>query len=153
MMAKKKAKELQMDLMDSAHKVWLAGLGALALAEEEGGKLFSSLVDRGEDLEKKGKQQVDKARGAVTGVKTVAESYWDTFERTLDDKVTGVIHRVGVPTKDEIETLTAKVEDLTAAIEKMRASGAAKPAARPAAKKTASKSRSTSSSRSKTAKK
>jgi poly(hydroxyalkanoate) granule-associated protein len=152
-MAKKKAKELQMDLMDSAHKVWLAGLGALALAEEEGGKLFSSLVDRGEDLEKKGKQQVDKARGAVTGVKTVAESYWDTFERTLDDKVTGVIHRVGVPTKDEIETLTAKVEDLTAAIEKMRASGAAKPAARPAAKKTASKSRSTSSSRSKTAKK
>jgi poly(hydroxyalkanoate) granule-associated protein len=154
MMAKKKAKELQMDLMDSAHKVWLAGLGALALAEEEGGKLFSSLVDRGEDLEKKGKQQVDKARGAVTGVKTVAESYWDTFERTLDDKVTGVIHRLGVPTKDEIETLTTKVEDLTTAIEKMRASGAAKPAAKPAAaKKTAAKSRSTSSSRAKTAKK
>jgi len=156
MMAKKKAKELQMDLMDSAHKVWLAGLGALAVAEEEGGKLFSNLVERGEGLEKKGKQQVEKARGAVTGVKTVAESYWDTFERTIDDKVTGVIHRLGVPTKDEIETLTAKVENLTAAIEKMRT--AAPPAAKAAAAKsstakTAAKPRATKSTRPKTAKK
>ncbi len=147
MMAKKKAKELQMDLMDSAHKVWLAGLGALSMAEEEGGKLFSNLVERGEGLEKKGKQQVEKARGAVTGVKTVAESYWDTFERTLDDKVTGVIHRLGVPTKDEIETLTAKVENLTAAIEKMRATPAA---AKTAAAKTAAKPRTTKTARAKT---
>ena len=154
MMAKKKAKELQMDLMDSAHKVWLAGLGALAMAEEEGGKLFNSLVDRGEDLEKKGKQQVEKARGAVTGVKTVAESYWETFERTLDDKVTGVIHRVGVPTKDEIETLTAKVEDLTSAIEKMRASGTAKAAAsKSTTTKTTAKPRTTKTTRARTVKK
>jgi len=155
MMAKKKAKEMQMDLMDSAHKVWLAGLGALSMAEEEGGKLFSNLVERGEGLEKKGKQQVEKARGAVTGVKTVAESYWDTFERTLDDKVTGVIHRLGVPTKDEIETLTAKVENLTAAIEKMRATPAtAKPAAaKSATTKTAATPRTTKTTRAKTAKK
>jgi poly(hydroxyalkanoate) granule-associated protein len=156
MMAKKKAKELQMDLMDSAHKVWLAGLGALSMAEEEGGKLFSNLVERGEGLEKKGKQQVEKARGAVTGVKTVAESYWDTFERTLDDKVTGVIHRLGVPTKDEIETLTAKVENLTAAIEKMRTAAPAAPkaaVAKSSTAKTAAKPRATKSTRPKTAKK
>ena len=35
-MAKKKSKELQNDIMESAHKVWLAGLGAVAMAEEEG---------------------------------------------------------------------------------------------------------------------
>lgn len=153
MMAKKKAKELQMDLMDSAHKVWLAGLGALAVAEEEGGKLFSNLVERGEGLEKKGKQQVEKARGAVTGVKTVAESYWDTFERTLDDKVTGVIHRLGVPTKDEIETLTAKVENLTAAIEKMRTAAPKAAVAKSSTAKAAAKPRATKSTRPKTAKK
>jgi poly(hydroxyalkanoate) granule-associated protein len=133
MIAKKKAKELQVDLMDSAHKVWLAGLGAMSLAEKEGSKFFQGLVERGTELEKKGIEQVDKAKGAVTGVKTVAESYWETFERTLDDKITGVIHRLGVPTKDEIETLTTKVEDLTRAIEKMRATSAAKPAAKPRA--------------------
>ena len=60
------------------------------------------------------------------------------MERTLDEKVTAIIHRIGVPTKDEIETLTQKVEDLTAAIDKLRAKPTA-PRTRTAAKaKTAS---------------
>jgi poly(hydroxyalkanoate) granule-associated protein len=142
-MVKAKTKELQGDLMESAHKIWLAGLGALAFAEQEGGKMFKNLVEKGEDFETKGKVQVEKARGAVAGVKTVAESYWDTFGRTVDEKMTAVIHRIGVPTKDEIETLTRKVEDLTKAIEKLRAKeapAAPKPAARkPAAAKAAAK--------------
>jgi poly(hydroxyalkanoate) granule-associated protein len=136
-MANKKAKELQNDLMESAHKVWLAGLGALAMAEEEGNKLFKNLVDKGEGLEKRGKEQVDKARGTVTGMKTVAESYWETFERTLDEKVTAVIHRIGVPTKDEIETLTDKVEDLTKAIDKLRTAEKPKTTTRSRSTKTA----------------
>jgi parallel beta-helix repeat protein len=47
-MMKERAKELQSDLMESAHKVWLAGLGALAMAEEEGGRLFKNLIEKGE---------------------------------------------------------------------------------------------------------
>lgn len=129
MIANKKTKELQTDIADSAHKVWLAGLGALAMAEEEGNKLFKNLVEKGEGLEQRGKEHVEKARGTVTGMRTVAESYWETFERTLDEKVTSVIHRIGVPTKDEIETLTGKVEDLTKAIDKLRAAEKPKPTA------------------------
>ena len=125
MIAKKKTKQLQNELVESAHRVWLAGLGAMAMAEQESNKLFKTLVERGEKVESRGKEQVEKARGTVTGMKTVAESYWETFERTLDDQVTAVIHRIGVPTKGEIEELTKKVEKLTATIEKL----AAKPAA------------------------
>jgi poly(hydroxyalkanoate) granule-associated protein len=132
-MAKKKAKEIQEELLGSAHKVWLAGLGALSMAEEESGKLFKSLIKRGEDVEKRGKDRVDKAMETVSGVKTVAESYWETFEGVVDDKVTAVIHRLGVPTKDEIEDLTKKVEDLTQSIDKLR-SKEAKPAAKSKAK-------------------
>jgi len=142
-MVKAKAKELQGDLMESAHKIWLAGLGALAFAEQEGGKMFKNLVEKGEGYEAKGREQVEKARGAVAGVRTVAESYWETFGRTVDERMTTVIHRIGVPTKDEIETLTRKVEDLTKAIEKLRtkeATAAPKPAGRkPAAAKSAAK--------------
>ena len=131
MIAKKKSKEIQQDIVDSAHKIWLAGLGAVAMAEQEGGKLFTNLVDKGSKVEKKSKEKVEKARGAVAGIKTVAESYWETFGRTVDDRMTAVIHRIGVPTKEEIETLTKKVEALTVAVDKLRAKEAAAPTAAP----------------------
>ncbi len=135
MTAKKKVKAVQNDLAESAHKIWLAGLGALAVAGEEGSKLFESLVSRGEEIESKGKEHVDKAKETVTGVKTVAESYWTTFEQKLDERVTQVIHRLGVPTKAEIETLTKKVDDLTKSIEKLR-KDEPKPKAAPKARTT-----------------
>ena len=140
MTAKKKAKQVQTEIAENAHQIWLAGLGAVATAQEEGGKLFKNLVTKGENFEKAGKAKVDQAVGAVSGVKVVAESYWETFERTLDDKVTAVIHRIGVPTKDEIDTLTDRVETLTAAIEKLRTQDTAKARTRStAAKKTAAR--------------
>ena len=138
MTAKKKAKQVQTEIAENAHQIWLAGLGAVATAQEEGGKLFKNLVEKGEDFEKVGKNKVEQAKGAVSGVKVVAESYWETFERTLDDKVTAVIHRIGVPTKDEIDTLTVRVEALTAAIDSLRTKETPKPRAA-AAKKPASK--------------
>lgn len=135
MTAKKKVKKVQTDIVENAHQIWLAGLGAVATAQEEGGKLFKSLVEKGLDFEKLGKDKVDQAKGAVSGVKVVAESYWETFERTLDDKVTAVIHRIGVPTKDEIDTLTERVENLTASIEKLRSKETPKPRPRATAAK------------------
>jgi len=136
MIAKKKSKQVQIEIAENAHQIWLAGLGAVAVAQEEGSKLFKTLVKKGEGFEQVGKERVDQARGAVNGVKVVAESYWETFERTLDDKVTTVIHRIGVPTKDEIDTLTERVEALTIAIDKLRVTETPKPRTQTAAKKT-----------------
>jgi poly(hydroxyalkanoate) granule-associated protein len=135
MTAKKKAKQVQTEITENAHQIWLAGLGAVATAQEEGGKLFKNLVEKGENFEKAGRARVDQAKGAVSGVKVVAESYWETFERTIDDKVTAVIHRIGVPTKDEIDTLTDRVENLTVAIDNLRVKETPKPRARTAAAK------------------
>ena len=158
MVAKKKVKELQNDIMDSAHKVWLAGLGAVAMAEDEGTKFFSDLVDKGKNLEKKSRKQtkermdqakerMEQAKGTVLGMKTVAESYWETFGRTIDDKVTSAIHRIGVPTKDEIETLTKKVEALTVSIDKLRTKEAASAKARTTTAKKAAAPRKTTTAK------
>lgn len=136
----KKAKNVQNDIIDNAHKIWLAGLGAVAVAEQEGSKFFKNLMEKGEEVEERGKEQLEKARGAATGVKTVAESYWDTFGQTLDDKLTTVIGRLGVPTKNEIDALNKKVTELTRAVDGLRAKEirAAAPRKPAAAKKTAS---------------
>lgn len=38
---------------EKSHDVWLAGLGALAVAEQEGSDLFQTLVKKGEELEQR----------------------------------------------------------------------------------------------------
>jgi len=118
-MAKKKTQKSE--LKDSFHQVWLAGLGALATAEEEGGKLFKSLVKKGQVYEKSVKIPVDKAaksvKGTVKDVRSKAGKTMKKFESALDDHVDAALHRIGVPTQKEIAKLTRKVDQLTKKLE------------------------------------
>ena len=141
-MAKKateKLGDLQADVRESAHKIWLAGLGALSTAEDEGSKLFKTLVERGKNWETKGREAIDDVKGdveeAVDRAKGRAENVWDRVEEGLDDAVGGALRRLGVPNREEISTLTRRVEELTKVVETMKE----KPAAKPAAKRTATK--------------
>lgn len=117
-------KTLQEDLRDSAHRIWLAGLGALAAAGEEGTKAFNRLVDRGRDLETahRGdwKSQAEKAKEQFGKVRDKAEGQWEEWGDKLDDVLTRALHRLGVPTRDEIRLLTQRVEELTAKVESLK---------------------------------
>ncbi|MFL5384470.1 MAG: phasin family protein [Longimicrobiaceae bacterium] len=42
--------------------IWLAGLGVVAVAGEEGSHLFDRLVERGEELERRGKAEISEGR-------------------------------------------------------------------------------------------
>ena len=112
--------KVQDELKESVHRIWLAGLGALAAAEEEGTKLFSRLVERGKDVESKGKVEVDKVKAEVEKVKAKAESKLEDWGDKVDDKLTAALHRLGVPTRDEIRTLTQRVEELAAKVEQLK---------------------------------
>lgn len=128
--------KLQDDLKESAHKIWLAGLGALAAAEQEGTKVFNRLVDRGREVEKRGKhdfkEQVDQAKHKVDQAKHKVEDAVEDWTAKLDEAVTSTLHRLGVPTREEIRTLTHRVEELNAKVEQLKprttpaAAGAAK---------------------------
>jgi poly(hydroxyalkanoate) granule-associated protein len=113
-------KGTQEDIKESVHRIWLAGLGALAAAEEEGSKLFSRLVDRGRDVETKGKVEVEKVKAEVDKMKTKAESAFENWGEKFDEKLTAALHRLGVPTRDEIRNLTQRVEELNAKIEQLK---------------------------------
>ncbi len=143
-------RKLQDDVKDTAHRIWLAGLGALAAAEEEGTKLFSRLVDRGRDVESRGKVEVDKvvdkASEVVDKAKAKAGSTWDDLGSKVDETITAALHRLGVPTREEIRTLTQRVEELNAKVELLRPrvapathAGGDKPAVHKPAVKSASK--------------
>lgn len=114
-------KDLQHELTDRAREIWLAGLGALASVEEEGSKLYESLVKKGEDFETKGKERMDSVLDSVSdNYKKVEKQFSDMFskaEDTFEENVAKVVKGLGVPTQDEVSNLTKKVEKLTRKVE------------------------------------
>ena len=110
-------KNLQDELKESAHRIWLAGLGALAAAGEEGTKMFDRLVDRGREYEARGR---DEARKQYEGAKASTDDILKTWSDKLDESVTKALHRMGVPSREEIQNLTRRVEELNAKVEMLK---------------------------------
>ncbi|HSD32527.1 MAG TPA: phasin family protein [Gemmatimonadales bacterium] len=109
----------------SAQQIWLAGLGAFALAGEEGGKLFGSLVKKGQGVEKLNKSRLEKV---FSRVERVGERVRDNAGRAIsrignpfDTGMTAALHQIGVPTRKEIVTLTKRVEELTRVVARSKA--------------------------------
>lgn len=123
-MTKSKKTAKQADLKESAQTLLLAGLGALSVAEEEGKKFFKNLVKRGEEVQEKNKERIatlkDEVETRVENAKGKAEDAWDKVSEQLDERLTSTLHRLGVPTKDEIHTLTRRVEELTKAVDRLK---------------------------------
>lgn len=105
------------DLRKYTHQIWLAGLGAFARAEAEGGKYFDALVDVGKDLEArtrdKSESRVDELREKV--LSRTGETM-DKMERAFDDRFNKALSKLGLPNKREVEALQQQVQELTAAL-------------------------------------
>ena len=121
------------NVRDAAQNVFLAGLGALVAAKETGEETFESFVKKGEKVDfgslgtervKKIREQIDGAtdkaedavKGRVSDAKYVATETANGLEEKIQDAVAVVMKRIGVPTRDEINELTASVERLTARV-------------------------------------
>jgi poly(hydroxyalkanoate) granule-associated protein len=103
----------------SAQAIWLAGLGALATAGDEGNKIFHQLVKRGESVDKSNKSQVKKLTARVGDLREDASALLGTkVRKPLDKGMATALHRLGVPTRGEILELTKRVEALTRAVER-----------------------------------
>lgn len=133
------AKKLQTDIRETTHKAWLAGLGTMSWVEDESKtlfddskKFFNDLVDRGRDLENRGKKEVKKARQEaekeVSSLRGRVEQNFDEITEQVDKRITTALHRMGIPTRNEIQTLTLRVEELTARLEGQVAKADRKPA-------------------------
>ena len=136
-----RAEQLSRSLVESAQQIWMAGVGAFNRAQGEGSKLFEALVSEGMNIEKHTRKlatgRVDAVRDAVedrvAGARVRATDTWDRLEKVFEDRVQRALNRLGIPGREEVAGLTARVDALTA---QLRANGS-KPAARPAAKKAA----------------
>lgn len=103
-------------IKESANQIWLAGLGAFAKAQAEGGKVFEALVEEGEAIQSRAKQAADEK---ITEVKSKATGTWDKLEQVFEDRVARALHSLSVPTKHDIDELSKRVHELTAATKKL----------------------------------
>ena len=113
-------------IKDSANQIWLAGLGAYAKAQEglaktqEGGaQFFEALVREGEKVQRR----ATKAAGnTIADAKSQATGTWGKLEKVFEDRVGQALHRLNVPTKRDVDTLSKRVAELTAATKKLSGS-------------------------------
>lgn len=126
------AQVLGKGIMESAQQIWLAGLGAFAKAQAEGGKLFDTLVKEGSAIEQKTRKFTDSkvhdVRGAVESsvgaARQRATDTWDRLEKVFEDRVSRSLSRLGVPGRQDMDALAARVEELARAVRQSNATPA-----------------------------
>lgn len=104
----------------SAEQIWLAGLGAFALANREGGKLFHQLVKKGQDAQKVNKARIAKVRARVEKIRFDAGRAIDKVTAPFPGGLTTALRGLGIPSRKEIVTLTKRVEALTKSVDRTR---------------------------------
>ncbi|MBV4460751.1 MULTISPECIES: phasin family protein [Pseudomonas] len=118
------------DVKSYARKIWLAGLGAYAKVGQEGSDYFQELIKAGQAVEKKGKKavaekleaanaEIDEAKGEVSTFKGRVEVQLDKVEKAFDTRVASALNRIGIPSKHDVEALSAKLDELTALLERV----------------------------------
>ncbi len=129
---------------DSAQQIWLAGLGAFAKAQEEGGKVFETLVKEGLGMQRKSQaiaeEKISEAANKMTtlaqGITERATGQWDKLENIFEDRVAKALKKLGVPSAHDVALLVAQVEALTKAVQELSGKP---PEARAASKRASSK--------------
>ena len=118
------AKNLSKAILDSSHKIWLAGLGAFSKAQEGGAKVFDTLVQQGESLEAKTRAAAagtaDAARDAAMAkakeMQAMAGGTWDKLEQVFENRVARALGRLGVYSAADLKQLTERVDALSEAV-------------------------------------
>ena len=113
-----------------ARRIWLAGLGAYTRVGQESADYVKDLIKAGEAVEKRGKQRIDRevdaanseidsAKEELRSVKGKVEVQLDKIEKAFDARVASALNRIGIPSKHDVEALSAKLDELTALLERV----------------------------------
>ena len=119
--------QLAQSVKESAQQIWLAGMGAFSKAQEEGTKVFETLVKEGQNLQKKTQGIAEDKFSEVTGkmsamagtVTAKAGQNWDKLEQIFEQRTAKAMNKLGVPTADDVEALVKRVDELAAAVAKL----------------------------------
>ena len=112
---------------ESAQQIWLAGLGAFSRAQEEGGKMFETLVQQGVNLQRKTQSAAEekiteatqRMASMATDISSKASGQWDKLEGIFEERVSRALNKLGVPSAKDVDALIARIDELSRLVAQM----------------------------------
>ena len=109
------------ELLNAGRNLWLASLGAIVEADEASTKLIDRLVERGRPLDERHRKTVeaftDRANGAMREAGKLVQD-------TVEYESRQVLRKVGVLTREDLRTLSARLDILSKQIDEYAAAKA-----------------------------
>jgi poly(hydroxyalkanoate) granule-associated protein len=106
---------------DKTRALWLAGLGAVSIAQKRGGELISGLIAEGHDFQTRAQKLAEQvtaqasaqAKDALAPFRTGFQRNVKKLGEAVQNGVAGVLAKLGIPSKSDIEELTQRVAALS----------------------------------------
>jgi len=108
-------------LLDGARKLFLVGLGAVMLAQDEMVDLGNKLVERGEATQEKRREM---ANDFISNRKKKGRQMAKKAEKDFNKQMENVLHRMNLPTRSEVRSLNNKIGRLTKKVDELNKAAA-----------------------------
>ncbi len=123
----------------SSHQIWLAGLGAMAQAQAQGSKAIETLVNDGlafqrrsqEEARQRFEEATERFASMAQGLGQQTAGRIDKLEQVFEERVARALHRLGMPTLQDMAELQARVADLEAQLVRKTHAAKTAPSASP----------------------
>ncbi len=117
----------QQRLLGTVHQIWLAGLGAASKASGGAPRLLEELVAEGARVQAQKRGAAEKAmkglmkavNARVGGVRGQATDTLNSLEKMFQTRVQRALTQLGVPSAEEVEALSKRIDMLNGNIDKL----------------------------------
>ena len=107
--------------ISTIRRILMAGVGAVVLAQEEVEEFVQKLVERGELAEQDGRKLVTDLREKRQSAQASTQERVQETTATVDRGMEGMLGRMNIPSKSDIETLSEKIAALSEKVDELKA--------------------------------
>jgi len=112
---------VQSALVDNVHKVFLIGLGAAAMAQDELVNLIDKFTEQGQETEKKARETISEM---VESRKKNVGDVNQKAEEEMTSRMASALNRFNIPSRAEIKDLNEKITVLSEKIDEINTEAA-----------------------------
>jgi poly(hydroxyalkanoate) granule-associated protein len=117
--------------VEAMRRLLLASIGAVAMSYDEAEKFINRLIERGELAQKDGEKVLNEVmtrfRQRPQAAQAEAETKANELGNQIEQNVEQFFNRLNIPTRRDIDELSARVAQLAARVEEMNQEQASSP--------------------------